>query len=1009
MTEKELLKIIDRAARDGRTELDLPGKNIKSLPPQLGTLRNLKTLSLYNNQITSLPPQLGELANLTRLDLSKNQLTTVPPQLGQLTSLTRLDLSNNQLSSLPPEIGQLNNLKWLILPCNQFTFVPVSLGQVSNLQVLDLTDNQITFMPDSLGKLTNLEWLGLDNNRLRSVPDSISQLAKLHVFSLFSNQLKSIPELLGQLISLHTLRLSNNQLTSVPDSLGQLSNLRELYLSNNQLTSVPVSLGRLTRLVKLDLESNDGLISPPAEVVKQGTKAILEYLKAQFKEKKKQWVSKLLFVGEGGVGKTSLLRGLRGEKFIEGLETTHGIGVEKLELAHPTEAGVTMELNTWDFGGQQIYHATHQFFLTNRALFVLVWDARHGWEAGKIYEWLDRIQAKAPESPVTIVAAHIDERDADLPLEDLRKKYPQIEGHYKVSNKEGTGTEKFRLKLAKVAADLPLMGEDWPASWLDAANDIRELRESYISPKRLFNLMGKHKIEGESANVLAQWMHDLGDILYFRDDEELNDTVILDPVWVTQAISNVLESKEVIEKQGILTRQHSDELWTDIDEGIRGHFLRLMERFDLSYRTLENREISLVVERLPLDPPEYKDQWDAIKQKEGCKEISMKFVLNTIPAGIPTWFIARTHRFTTHTHWRNGAIFADGKQNRHLALVESYLHDRYLRLSVRGPVPFNFFALLRDGLELTLARFPGLQIRRTIPCPGHNGGTCQHEFDLRHLENFAEKNIPIIMCPETGLEVQVAEMLFGLRVGSLGDIETLIRELDAKLEEIRSECKKDHKMILEGIRENIALMQRGFTSLFNSIQGLEESHCPNVFAVLPKDEKGWVKNIFGQKMVLQLYCQAPGQWHPAVGGVKGGRYGIKKAAEWLKCMGPYILKLAKVIKYAAPVAGAAAGAYAGPIGAVMGAEYAKKLAEQIKLMEELATKLSQRDFIEADLLERTGVGGKPERIEGMELRALRKLLDEVDPQQEWGGLKKVLTPEGHYLWLCDDHAAEYKK
>jgi len=45
----------------------------------------------------------------------------------------------------------------------------------------------------------------------------------------------------------------------------------------------------------------------------------------------------------------------------------------------------------------------------------------------------------------------------------------------------------------------------------------------------------------------------------------------------------------------------------------------------------------------------------------------------------------------------------------------------------------------------------------------------------------------------------------------------------------------------------------------------------------------------------------------------------------------------------------------------------------------------------------------------MELRALRKLSDEVDREQEWGGLKKVLTPEGHYLWLCKEHAEEYKK
>jgi hypothetical protein len=110
-----------------------------------------------------------------------------------------------------------------------------------------------------------------------------------------------------------------------------------------------------------------------------------------------------------------------------------------------------------------------------------------------------------------------------------------------------------------------------------------------------------------------------------------------------------------------------------------------------------------------------------------------------------------------------------------------------------------------------------------------------------------------------------------------------------------------------------------------------------------------------------------------------------------------------------PVAGAAVGAYAGPIGAVMGAKYAKDLAGQIKLMEELAKKLSDRDYMEGELLERTGAGGKAERLEGMELRALRKLLDEVDRNQEWGGLKKVLTPEGHYLWLCKEHAEEYRK
>ena len=85
------------------------------------------------------------------------------------------------------------------------------------------------------------------------------------------------------------------------------------------------------------------------------------------------------------------------------------------------------------------------------------------------------------------------------------------------------------------------------------------------------------------------------------------------------------------------------------------------------------------------------------------------------------------------------------------------------------------------------------------------------------------------------------------------------------------------------------------------------------------------------------------------------------------------------------------------------------MANQIKLTEELAKRLSERDYATADLLRRTGAGGRAERFEGAELRALRQLLDHVDPEHHWGGLKKVLTPEGHYLWLCAEHAEEYKR
>jgi small GTP-binding protein len=892
MNEKELLQIIEQAANKGVTSLDLSGKKLTALPPEIGQLTNLTELYLYHNRLRAVPPEIGQLTNLTWINLSYNDLRAVPPELSQLTNLTLLDLSFNHLRAVPPELSQL-----------------------TNLTLLDL---------------------------------------------------------------------SYNHLRAVPPELSQLTNLTQLDLRNNRLTS------------------------PPPEIVEQGTQPILSYLREQSPNSQQQWVSKLLVVGEGGVGKTSLLGALLGEAFNTQESTTHGIEIRSLNVAHPNKANVTMQLNTWDFGGQEIYHATHQFFLTNRSLFLVTWNARHGFEQGKLYYWLDSIQALAPESPILLVATHIDERDADLPLTQLRRKYPQIIGQCEISSKTGKGIDTLRQAIAEAAAKLPLMGEIWPTTWLNAANAIRSLpeKDKYATPQQLWKFMGKYGVDDNTSQpVLAQWLHELGEMLYFQNNEELNDIVILKPQWVTQYISKVLESEEVINSSGILTRACMNQLWRNLTPSMHEHFLRLMERFDLSYRTLENKDISLIVERLPFEPPKYEQRWNQIKETGDCNEISMKFKLNTIPAGIPTWFIARQHRFTTRTHWRNGALFAYSPKQKHLAytpeqehlaLVQAFPHERYLQLTVRGSNPLNFFVLLRDGIEVTLARFPGLHIERKIPCCGHNGQPCRHEFNYEQLLKRYEKKKLEIECPEAIEDVSVTQLLFGL------DWSTQDAVL-SRLDEIETTIVEGHDTILDELKNLRELTQREFTNAFRREQAKIDSHCPNVFILRPRDGKTWKRAIAGQKLDLQLYCQAPGCWHPTQ---KGGLYEIDEPAKWLRVTAPYIGRLVRVLKFAAPIVGPW-------LGVLDPKEYETLFKNDLELFKEVAAKLPE--IKDSDDLELAGtVGGDitdpdPERAEGAALRALRVLLDEKDPQQHWGGLKKILTPEGHYLWLCDHHAAVYKQ
>ncbi len=181
---------------------------------------------------------------------------------------------------------------------------------------------------------------------------------------------------LWQLTSLQELNLSQNQLSQLPAEIGQLTSLQELNLNQNQLSQLPTELGQLINLQTLNISNNPNLLTPPPEIIARGTAdLILSFLRELQKKSIIRYEAKLLVVGEGGTGKSTPLRALRNDTFNQNLLTTHGIEISQLQLHHH-ECDIT--LNTWDFGGQHIYHSTHQFFLTKRSLYVVVWNARLG-------------------------------------------------------------------------------------------------------------------------------------------------------------------------------------------------------------------------------------------------------------------------------------------------------------------------------------------------------------------------------------------------------------------------------------------------------------------------------------------------------------------------------------------------------------------------------------------------------------------------------------------------------
>ncbi|XP_043704691.1 probable leucine-rich repeat receptor-like protein kinase At1g35710 [Telopea speciosissima] len=238
-----------------------------SIPTQMGNLRNLNELVLGGNHLSgSIPTWMGNLRNLTRLDLGGNSLSgSIPTQMGNLRNLIQLDLRANSLSgSIPTQIGNLRNLNVLVLQANHLSgSIPTSMGNLRNLTRLDLGINLLS------GSIPTVYWFNTCNN---------GNLKNLIYLDLSYNKFTgSILETMGNIKNLDTLDLSDNMFTgSIPTTMGNLKNLQVLYLSNNMFTgSIPTTMGNLKNLKVLHLSHNMLTGSIPMEI---GDMELLEEL-----------------------------------------------------------------------------------------------------------------------------------------------------------------------------------------------------------------------------------------------------------------------------------------------------------------------------------------------------------------------------------------------------------------------------------------------------------------------------------------------------------------------------------------------------------------------------------------------------------------------------------------------------------------------------------------------------------------------------------------------------------
>ena len=66
-------------------------------------------------------------------------------------------------------------------------------------------------------------------------------------------------------------------------------------------------------------------------------------------------------------------------------------------------------MSAWDFAGHEDFFATHPCFLSERAIYIALYDASYGAERlHTLKPWLAAVHARATHCPLLILGTHFD-------------------------------------------------------------------------------------------------------------------------------------------------------------------------------------------------------------------------------------------------------------------------------------------------------------------------------------------------------------------------------------------------------------------------------------------------------------------------------------------------------------------------------------------------------------------------------------------------------------------------
>jgi internalin A len=793
--------------------LNLRSNQVSDLNP-LKDMVQMISLNLRRNQVSDLTP-LKDMGNLESINLYNNQVRDLTPlkDMGQMNSL---DLWNNQVSDLTPlkDMGQMNSLNLFNNQVSDLT----PLKDMGQMNSLNLWGNQVSDLTP-LKDMGQMNSLNLGYNQVSDLTP-LKGLVKLETLYLFNNQVSDLTPLKG-LVNLNTLHLASNQVSDLTPLKGMVK-LNELDLKYNKINTIESWITdfkmkiiyKNAYIINTFNLSGNPIENVPIEIIEQGKQAIKDYFAGIEKEGIEYlYESKLLIIGEGGVGKTSFAAKLQNENadLPEEEDTTLGIDVGQWEFKFKDkihgDIDRTFYVNLWDFGGQKIYRGTHQIFFCNKTFYVLIDDTRDN-KTDFAY-WLNSAEQFAGDKSSLLIIFNI--KEDHTPVFDKAGYMSRFGDFIKaiievdLKNKKNQ-VIRMQKKVKDLLLELPGIGDPLPVSWVKIRKELLDEKDNCISYdkfKAICSKFGIHEIS--KIETLSGYLNRIGVFTHFIADELLYDRIYLDSNWLVKKLYKVLDHELIKKNKGTIFEEDINKIWKEDNSSIEKKKLtQLMHKFGLMYQVIKSSKYVVPAYLSSVMP--YKS-WEYNK-KSSILEFIFEFD-KYMPDGLFPKIIVALHKFITNQDnvWRRGVNIE--YERTYAEIIETYEAVNRYKIRIWGVNKEGLLAIIREKIKEELAPYEKLNPRELIPCIC---SVCQgldepHYYQYSDLRRRQEKGKQTVECEKSYADMRVDELL-----KIIVPIETVIRKTEEK--EIRiflasSNDLKEERKEMDGLFERINMKYSG--------------------------------------------------------------------------------------------------------------------------------------------------------------------------------------------------------